>query len=200
MTRIIQYGWLSGIVILTLLGQPRIMFGQVEVASPSAVCAEKVELDLTDCEAVTKPQRDDVERGFLGLELPALLDSVHLDVAELVFTVSTVYDTTEPLLLTVAPATTASAATLHASAEAWTTEAAGYDPEYLMFTPMCSTEDEVEVRIEVTHLLHRWLTDEAPNYGLVLKSVSEDKSTFHWIRDGRYNGGDAKLVVLYTRL
>lgn len=161
----------------------------------------KIEVPLATGTTVTDRLYPAVERGFVDVPLPPALDSVYLDVAELVFTASTVFDTTEPLLIAVAPATSASASMLLGGQRGWAGGNDGFDPEYLMFTPKLSTQPGDEIRIEVTHLLRRWLKGEAPNYGLVLKTLTEgSRSTFHWIRDGRYGGGDAKLVIHYTRL
>jgi hypothetical protein len=161
----------------------------------------KIEVPLTAGTAVTDRQHPAVERGFVNVEIPKLLDSVHLDIAEIVFTASTVFDTTEPLLIAVAPVTSAGASMQLAGQRGWAGSNDGFDPEYVMFRPKLSTQSGSEVRIEVTHLLQRWLKGQAQNYGLVLKTLTEgSRSTFHWIRDGRYGGGDAKLVIHYTRL
>jgi hypothetical protein len=82
----------------------------------------------------------------------------------------------------------------------WADAEGDFDAEYLSFTPVSTTEDAYEVRLEITEIVRRWAAEEATNYGVVLKSVAENRSTFHWIRDGRYDGGDAKLVILYSRL
>jgi hypothetical protein len=171
------------------------------VPSVSLCGSGKIEVPLGTGTTVTDRQHPAVERGFVDVQIPKLLDSVYLDVAELVFTASTVFDTTEPLLLAVAPATSASASMGLGEQRGWAGGNDGFDPEYLMFTPRLSTQSGDEVRIEVTHLLRRWLKGEAPNYGFVLKTLTEgSRSTFHWIRDARYGGGDAKLVIHYTRL
>ncbi len=65
-------------------------------------------------------------------------------------------------------------------------------------TPMNKTTETTEIWLDVTHLLRWWLKGEASNYGVVLKSLSENKSTLSWIRDGRYGGNDANLVVMYS--
>ena len=111
------------------------------------------------------------------------------------------FDTTKPVLIAVAPATSSPTNLQLGGLGGWAGSNVGFDPEYIMFTPMLSTQSGAEVRIEVTHLRRRWLKGQAPNYGLVLKTLTEGaRSTLHWVRDGRYGGGDAKLVILYTRI
>ena len=161
----------------------------------------RIEVPLGTGATVTDREHPAVERGFVNVQIPKLLDSVYLDVAEIVFTASTVFDTTEPLLIAVAPATSSPTNLQLEGLGGWAGSNVGFDPEYIMFTPMLSTQSGAELRIEVTHLIRRWLKGQAQNYGFVLKTLTEDsRSTFHWVRDGRYGGGDAKLVILYTRL
>ena len=161
----------------------------------------KIEVPLGTGSTVTDRLNPVVERGFVDVQIPKLLDSVHLDIAEIVFTASTVFDTTEPLLIAVAPVTSADASVQLGGQRGWARGNDGFDPEYVMFTPMLATQPGAEVRIEVTHLLQRWLKGEAENFGFVLKTLTEgSRSTFHWVRDGRYGGGNAKLVIHYTRL
>lgn len=182
--------------------RPMLILSMLMVCAPSvAICGSgKLEIPLKNGVTVADRALTAVERGFVQVPIPKMLDSVYLDVAEVVFPASTVFDTTEPLLLTVAPVTSQTASLQLATQRGWAESNDGFDPEYVLLTPMLSTQPGEEVRIEVTHLLRRWMKGEAPNYGLVLKTLTEGgRSTFHWIRDGRYEGGDAKLVIHYSR-
>lgn len=142
--------------------------------------------------------RDNVERAFISFDLGEFGDTLVIDLAELVFTASTLYDTTQPLLVMVSPATILPSSRASSWQEDWTETSGGFDPEYLASLPLRSTESEKELRVDVTEIVRRWVSGEAPNYGFVLKSLSEDKSTFLWTRDGRYKGQDAKLVIYYS--
>lgn len=186
-----------------MMNKPILLIALLVTLAPNMALSGsgKLEVPLANGTTVTDRLFPTVERGFVAVPVPKMLDSVYVDVAEIVFPVATVFDTTEPLLLAVAPVTSTTASLQLAGQRNWRDSNDGFDSEYLMFTPILSTQSGTEVRIDVTHLLQRWQKGEAPNYGLVLKTLTEGgRSTFHWIRDGRYGGGDAKLVVHYSRL
>lgn len=144
----------------------------------------------------TKPN---VERGFVIFELPAIGDTLIIDLAELVITISAECDSTEPLLILAGPATAAVSSRPSTWQEEWADMSGGFDPEYLSFLPIGGSEKELVIRLDVTEIVKRWSKGETPNYGFVMKSLAEDKSTYHWIRDGRYDGADAKLEIYYSR-
>ena len=129
-----------------------------------------------------------------------MLDSVYLDRAELVLTVSTAPDSTEPLLIAVFPATERLDTRPTAWSEDWSVMSGGFDADYCGLASISETNDAVEIHLDITVMVERWLKGDGANYGLVLKSISENKSTFSWKRDGRYDGGDAKLVIYYSPL
>ncbi len=141
----------------------------------------------------------DVERAFVAVTLPSIDEKTIIDLAVLVVTVSTQCDSTDPLFLMACEATVAPASQPMTWQKNWTDLSGGFDPEHIALVPVSSSAAEVEIRFDVTAIVRRWAAGEAPNYGFVLKSLSEYKSSFHWIRDGRYDGQDAKLEICYSR-
>lgn len=61
------------------------------------------------------------------------------------------------------------------------------------------TREDGEIRLEITHIVEAWLSGELENNGLLVRGLSERESNFHWIRDGRYDGSNAKVEILYSR-
>lgn len=181
---------------------------QVVTSQPSAPGADsvrgavmgRVDAVVSESDVISHPTRRGVERTFASLPLPAVLESVFVDVAELVLTVSTAYDSTEPLFIAAFPATAPVTARPTTWSAEWDEMSGGFDPELMTTASVCDTREAVEIRLNITEFVRRWQAGDAPNYGIVLKSLSENKSTFHWIQDGRYDGGNARLEIRYTRL
>lgn len=140
-----------------------------------------------------------VERAFIPVETPNLGDTLIIDLAELVFSATTECDSAQPLLIALYPSIIPPSSRSGSWQEEWTDNSGGFDAEFVTILPVHSTESDTEIRVDVTEIVRRWALDEAPNYGFVLKSHAEDKSTFKWIRDGRYRGQDAKLEIYYSR-
>jgi len=195
---------------------PRLLFGTfVFITCTSGVAAQsedrgaisakhripfgKIEADLGACLTVQKGSDPSVERGFIPVSLPSFGDTLLIDLAEFVVTVSTDYDSTEPLFIVASPATVSAAARSSSWQSEWTDLSGGFDPEFLAVIPISSTDSEMEIRIDVTEIAKHWADESLPNHGLVLKSLAESKSTFHWIRDGRYDGNDARLEIHFSR-
>lgn len=163
--------------------------------------AEKVTVLLGSGSVVKDTRNQNVERGFIPVTLPSVLDSVFLDAAELVLTISAVYDTTEPLLIAALPATESPQLRSTTWSESWTAMTGGFTTKSGGLASMLKTTSGEEIRIDVTAMVRDWLDGKRSNYGVVLKSLSEGKrSTFSWTRDGRYAGANAKLVIHYSRL
>lgn len=148
--------------------------------------------------AVVKDESRKLERGVVAVTIPSFDDSVIIDAAFLVVTVSTQGDDSDPLFIVAAPATVAPETRTATWNSEWTSMSGGFDSENLAMVPMATTSEAAEIRIDVTNIVRRWFDGSAPNYGFILKSLSEDKSTFSWIRDGRYGGDDAKLQIFYS--
>lgn len=148
---------------------------------------------------ITKPGNRAIERGFVDVSVPEVLDTNFVDNARLILTVSTVFDSTEPLIIAAFPATVDKATRPAEWSVEWNEMSGGFDPEYIAITSVESTEDAIEIAIDVTQFVRLWQAGTIPNRGIVIKTLSEDKSTFHWIRDGRYDGQDAKLEIWYSR-
>jgi len=183
--------------------QTRIWVGSIVALAVVAVwsagaCAHSLEVPLQGGTVVIKEGRRDVERGFLPMPVSKALRGISVDVAELVLTVSTEYDRDEPLLIAAFPATVSPGSRTGRWSPAWTSMSGGFDPEFGGLASMLETRESVEITIDVTAMVQRWLSGELPNHGVVLKSLSEDKSTYRWVRDGRYDGAHAKLIVHYS--
>lgn len=165
----------------------------------SAPLYGRLDATVTPSDMITKPGRSDIERDFVDVTLPGMPDTSSVDHARLVLTVSTVFDSTEPLIIAAFPATGSKASQPTSWSKNWTEMSGGFDPEYMAIASVESSEHAIEVAFDVTQFVRLWQSGALPNHGLVIKSLSENKSTFHWIRDGRYNGQDAKLEVSYSR-
>jgi hypothetical protein len=158
----------------------------------------RIDADLASGNIVANPKKQGVERAFLDLTLPNKLDSTYVDRADLVLRVSTEFDSTEPLIIAAFPATAPPSELAQWSSD-WTEMSGGFDPEHIAIAPLDTSAVDTEIHLDITEFVRLWRSGVLPNYGLVIKSLSENKSTFHWIRDGRYNGQDAKLEVTYSR-
>lgn len=189
----------AGIAIVVALFTATITIAQDAKSAGNALPFGKIEAEVGAAIGVANDDKDGVERDFIPVSVPNLGDTLMIDLAQLTITVFTVYDSTEPMFIVAAPATVAIETRSSVWQESWTDMSGGFDPEYIAMTPMNSTEPEAEVIIDVTEIVRRWTSGDMPNYGLVLKSLSEDKSIFQLIRDGRYSGNDAKVEIWYSR-
>jgi hypothetical protein len=160
----------------------------------------RIEQSLTSIDVITNPVNEYRERAIIDMPFPSVLDSVHLDAATLVMTVSTVCDSTDPLILTVAPVTDRPTVEQLAELEDWTDINDGMNMRYSTITPMNSTQAGAEVRLDVMPIIDLWQRGVIPNLGVVVRTLSEGESTFQLNQTGAYDGANARLEVLYTRL
>lgn len=160
----------------------------------------KLDADIGECSVVSKGEAAVLERDFISVSVPSIGDSLVIDLAELVVTISSEIDAADPLILAAAAATVDPLNRPTTWQQDWNESSGGFDPEFLAMIPIGASRTSVEIRIDVTEIVKRWCGGEAPNYGFVLKSMSESKSTFHWIRDGHYDGLGAKLDIWYSRI
>lgn len=160
----------------------------------------RVDAPIGQAVVVKHPTRNRVERDFIQVSLPSMNDSTFIDVAELVLTVESVWDTTEPLIIAAFPASISRDRRATSWSSEWTEMSGDFDPVLMGIATLNATKASAEIRIEVTEIVRRWKNREAENYGFVLKSISENKSTFRWIRDGRYDGADARIEILYSKM
>lgn len=165
---------------------------------------EVSEIFIMEGASVESPRRPGLQRSAIPLILSGLPEGVFIDVAELVLSVSSVFDTTfvdsiSPLIVAAYPALESVSGLSNRWSRDWTDNLGAYDPELLSIASVNSTESDYEIRLEVTELVRRWVSGAMPNYGIVLRSLSEGRSTFQWIRDDRYGGGDALLRIWYTK-
>lgn len=160
----------------------------------------RVDAPIGQAVVVKHPTKHRVERDFIQVPLPPMNDSTFIDVAQLVLAVESVWDTTEPLIIAAFPVTSSSEGRATSWSSEWTEMSGDFDPEFMAIATLNATKANAEIRIEVTEIVRRWKNREAENFGFVLKSISENKSTFRWIRDGRYEGADARLEILYSKM
>jgi hypothetical protein len=160
----------------------------------------RFEASITSSVLLVHSEESDRHRAVINVELPAGLDTFHVDVAELVMTVSTVYDTTDPLILVVAPVINASIVTEITEKSDWRLQDGGMNMEYLTVTPLSSNEEHAEVRLDITPIVELWRLGVIENRGLVVRTATEGKSKFRWERTGAYGGAHAKLEIMYSGL
>ena len=175
---------------------------QVTTESPSGAngpIAGRVDLPLSGGVVVANPVNEKQGRAIIDISLPSVLDSVRLDIAELVLMASTVYDTTDPLLVAVVPVTDRSAAEQIAEIPDWRGNSDGTDMEYITLTSANSTTEGLELRLDITAIVELWQNGVIPNRGVVVRALSEERSTFQWTRTGAYDGEDARLEIMYSR-
>jgi hypothetical protein len=158
----------------------------------------KSEVTTFDATVVSRSKGSVAERCFVQTDLPKILADAFVDNAELILVVSAVCDTSEPLIIAAFPATQPVGTRSVTWSESWGEMSGGFDPEYIAISTVESTAEEIEIRLDVTQFVRLWQTGALANHGVVIKALTEGKSSFQWIRDGRYEGGDAKLVTLYT--
>lgn len=166
--------------------------------APRAI-AGKCDQTLANETVITNPVNSAQKRAVFDVSLPAILDSVQLDVAELVVTVSTVSDSTDPIVLTVAPVTDRSALENLSEVEDWVGNTDGFSTKYASIVPVTVTQESAEIRFDITPIVEMWLKGTMPNRGVVVRALSEQKSTFQLTQTGVYDGADARLEIMYTR-
>jgi hypothetical protein len=168
--------------------------------SPFGLC----EILITDGATVDSPHRQGLQRSAIPIGLSGLPEGVFIDVAELVLSVSTFYDTMfvdsiSPLIVAAYPALESASDLSSRWSNDWTEDPEGYDPEILSIASINSTESDFEIRLEVTEFVRRWASGAMPNHGVVIRCLSEGRSTFQWTRDNRYGGAHATLRIWYSK-
>jgi hypothetical protein len=190
------------LVATALLGVAPMLQGQQAEESPAIeprAIAGKVNQTLTNEAVIANPVKSAQKRAIFDVSLPAILDSVDLDVAELVVTVSTISDSTDPLILTVAPVTDRSALENLGEVEDWVGNTEGFSTKYASIVPVTVTQESAEIRFDITPIVEMWLKGQMPNRGLVVRALSEEKSTFQLTQTGIYDGANARLEIMYSR-
>jgi hypothetical protein len=61
------------------------------------------------------------------------------------------------------------------------------------------TQETAEIRFDITPIVEMWLKGQMPNRGLVVRALSEEKSTFQLTQAGIYDGANARLEFMYSR-
>ena len=163
------------------------------------------------------------ERAFIPVQLPGIGDTILIDKAELTFrlamvpettlttamsirtspvpetTLVPVYETTTSPAISVFPSTVPAESRTAGWSTDWEEMTGGFDPEFVVFTPVTFEESDLEVRVDVTEIVRQWASGGLLNHGFVVKAHEESKSAFRWIRDADYDGKDAKLEIYYSR-
>ncbi|GAB4315974.1 MAG: hypothetical protein Kow0074_03800 [Candidatus Zixiibacteriota bacterium] len=171
-----------------------------EVAVHSDAAFGEVAVNLTSTTLLVNPKDEFRHRGVINVDLPAGLDTLRVDVAELVLMVSTVFDTTDPLIFVVAPVTDAGAVSAISAAEDWSRRDAGMNMEYVTVTPLSSNIENREIRLDITPIVDLWQRGVIENRGVVVRTATEGKSKFRWERTGAFGGAHARLEIKYSRL
>lgn len=196
--RVIALMLLAGFTGVALTSAPQAQERPRPYAVRQAV-AGKLDQRLTEATVISNDVNPAKERAVLDVPLPAVLDSVELDAAELVMMVSTQNDSTDPLVFAVAPVSDRALLMRLEDRGDWTGRDDGSNMSYVTLTSMNSTEDAAEVRLDITPIVELWLKGKIPNRGLVVRALTEDKSTFQLIQTGIYGGANARVEFMYSR-
>jgi len=186
-------------ILLIVIPVLRAQEAEESLAIESRATVGKVDQTLTNETVITNPVNSAQKRAIFDVSLPAILDSVQLDVADLVMTVSTVSDSTDPIILTVVPVTDRSALESLEEVEDWVGNTNGFSTQSASIVPVTVTEESAEIRFDITPIVEMWLKGTMPNRGVVVRALSEEKSTFQLMQTGIYNGANARLEVMYSR-
>jgi len=136
--------------------------------------------------------------GALAVPTVPTGDSIYIDYAELIIPISADADTKNPLMLQVAPIKSEwTPGSITPSALTAVDE--GYDPHVGGILPVGESITNGEVRINVTSMVTLWQQGKLSNLGLLILPISENESSFSITKDGRYNGGHAKLRIVYCK-
>jgi len=126
-------------------------------------------------------------------------DSIYIDFAELVFSISATIDSAHPMLLMVNPITVDWIPEQRDSLRLLATPNDGYNPRLGGLHPVTVSAQDQEIHIDVTSIVCQWHNGSLENRGLLINSTQGNGSAFSLIRDGRYEGGHAKLRIVYCK-
>ena len=161
--------------------------------------AEEITIALSNLSTFQKDTVTTTVRGAVAIPAIPKGDSIHIDYAELIFPASAEVDTADPLLIMVAPITRQWTPGAVSWNTGWTKAGGDFNPEYGALRAIFASTTEKEIRVDVTPLVTAWQRGKLPNFGVLVKSHTEGKSSFGFIKDGRYDGGHAKLRIVYCR-
>ncbi len=199
MTRALSSTHIVGLVVCWVLTSICSSSSAQDQQLRSDAAVGEMSLHLTSTSLMVNPQDEKRHRGIVEMNLPQALDSFRVDVAELVMTVSTVFDTTDPLILVVAPVTNEASVSAISEDFDWTKKDAGMEMEYVTLTPLSSDVENGEVRLDITPIIDLWQRGVIENRGVVVRTATEGKSKFQWVRTGTYGGAHARLDIKYSR-
>jgi len=166
----------------------------------TAVQAEEMTLKISSLDTFRKDAVNPTLRGAIAVPAIPNADSIHIDYAELILPVSADVDSSNPLLMIVAPITKEWTPGQVDWENTWTKDGGDFNLDYGSLCPVFQSTDEKEIRLDVTPIVLQWQKGNLPNYGLMVKSHTERKSSYSFIKDGRYSGADAKLRIVYCKL
>jgi len=175
----------------------RIIAGLLIVVS--AVRADEITVKISSLDTFQKDTVSLTLRGAMAVPAIPNIDSIHIDYAELILPVSADVDSSNPLLMIVAPITKEWTPGQVDWENTWAKDGGDFNLNYGSLCPVLQSTNEKEIRLDVTPIVLQWQKGNLPNYGFMVKSHTERKSSFSVIKDGRYSGADAKLRIVYCK-
>ena len=126
-------------------------------------------------------------------------DSIYIDFAELIIPISANMDSTSSMIVTAAPIIARWTPGQQTPPLSLAIADEGYNPHVGGLYPVGAPTADTEIHINVTSMVTLWQQGKLPNFGVLVKSHTEGKSSFGFIKDGRYDGAHAKLRIVYCR-
>jgi len=140
-----------------------------------------------------------IEQRLIEVSLPINLDSVFVDLAELVLSFDSPTDMTEPVVVAFFPALGEEASVSRPPGGVEDERQFAFDSEFLSVASIPPAGIQGEIRIDITTTVRRWISRQSTNNGLVMTFMTDGGVLPTWIRDGRYNGADARIELHVSR-
>lgn len=177
---------------------PLIMIATVVLCSTPVFSDNKVHIEVSEA-AVIVPSNDSISnRPLFKFDLPSKLNDKRIDYAGIVFYAKSDTLSRHPVLFAGCPVTTNWNKTGVSWSNPWTTEGGDYN-DSLYEIGMIKARGDGRVRFNITRLVKRWVHGAAPNHGIIIIPIEEDRKITELVHPSSFpEGVFAKVTIFFS--
>jgi hypothetical protein len=175
-----------------------IIIATVIFCSPSAFSDNRVDIQVSEA-AVIVPANDSVSSRLLfKFDLPTKLNDKRIDFAQIVFYAKIDTSSRYSALLGGHAVTTNWNKAGVSWSNPWTIEGGDYN-DSLYEIGLIKARTDGKVRLNITHLVERWVHESVPNYGIIIIPLEEERKITELVHPSSFpEGVFAKVMIFFS--
>ena len=168
------------------------------LCSPSAFSDNRVDIEVSNAAMMVAANDSLSNRLLFKFDLPSKLNDKRIDYAEILFHAKIDTLSRYSALFAAHPLTTNWNKTGISWSSPWTTEGGDYNDSSCGIG-LIKTRNDGKIRLDITHLVKRWVHESVPNYGIIIIPLEEKRKITELVHPSSFpQGVFAKVTIFFS--